>query len=80
VNTLLDRLHAEDGRWPELSLRILPARLEAPIFLEALARQRLASAQGQAQLLSAQAVAWVQRSLNLVDRCGQPSPELCTGG
>ena len=76
----LDRLRAEDGRWPELSLRILPARLEAPIFLEALARQRLASAQGQAQLLSAQAVAWVQRSLNLVDRCGQPSPELCTGG
>ena len=49
---------AVDGRWPQLELRIVPARSEPPLFLEPEARQRLASAGVRARLRGVQATLW----------------------
>ena len=49
---------AVDGRWPQLELRIVPARSEPPLFLEPEARQRLASAGVRARLRGVQAMLW----------------------
>ena len=60
----IDR-HARDGQWPRLELRIVAARFDLPIFLEASARRRLATATGCAYLRSARATLWRSTRLQL---------------
>jgi len=54
----LDRFARDGKAWPELELRILAARPDLPIFLEAAARQRLQGAAKMAELRSVQFSAW----------------------
>lgn len=53
----LDRF-VRDGRWPTLELRIVAARPDLPIFLEAAARERLSAAPHHACLRAIRVSAW----------------------
>ncbi|MFZ2988605.1 beta-galactosidase [Ideonella sp.] len=61
----IDRFIAADGRWPKLTLAIVPADPDAPIFLEPEARAALRSAAHGAQLLSVDLSVWRPEQLAL---------------
>jgi beta-galactosidase len=46
------------GRWPMLELRVVAARPDPPVFLEAAARRRLAEAGGGAELRGVDVILW----------------------
>jgi hypothetical protein len=60
----IDR-YARDGHWPRFELRIVAARPDLPIFLEAAARYRVATATGRAYLRGVRATLWRSSHLRL---------------